>query len=241
MKNLSKVGLLVLLLGISGCVSNSGCRAVVGSGRVVTETRAVSGWDQVSISGSGKLVVTQGAEESLTIRTDDNLLPLIESKVSGGRLAIGPTNNLKPTGTIFYTLRLKNLRSLQMSGSLEAQVDELATDNLTVQVSGSGKVMIGKLAAKQLEVALSGSGEVMVAGQVKWETLALSGSGHFEGTDLASAQADAQVSGSGTVTVWAREHLSAEVSGSGRVNYYGSATVESQVSGSGGVRNLGPK
>lgn len=242
MKSLPILTLLTLTVGLAGCMNYSGCRSVPGSGHVISETRSVNGFDRVAIAGSGRLTIVQGTEESLTIQADDNLLPLIETKVSGGTLSIGPREvNLQPSSPILYQLKLKNLRALQLSGSLHAQCDQLATDRLSVQVSGSGKVMIGKFEAKQLEGELSGSGEILVAGRVDEQKLAVSGSGHYEGAELASSVTDAQISGSGSLTVWARDSLSAQVSGSGHIGYYGGPKVGSRVSGSGGVRNLGAK
>src|SRR5690242_12646963 len=65
----------------AGCLSISDGHTVHGSGNVVTEARPVSGFDRVSVSGAGQLKVTQGDAESLTIETDDNLLPYIRSEV----------------------------------------------------------------------------------------------------------------------------------------------------------------
>ena len=71
----------------------SACNAVRGSGDVVTETRAVSGFDQVSLSGQGELIVTQGDQESLEIEAEDNIIAVIETEVRGNTLYIGIKEN----------------------------------------------------------------------------------------------------------------------------------------------------
>jgi len=121
----SSLLLVTTLCGsLAGCVNfnwSSG-PSVKGSGNVVAETRPVSQFDRVSVSGAGHLAIVQGDQESLTIETDDNLLPLIKSEVAGGLLKLGPENvNLNPTRTIRYQLRLKDLRELHLSGALEAE------------------------------------------------------------------------------------------------------------------------
>ena len=54
---------------------------LAGSGRLVTETRAVSGFTGISLAMPGHVEVTQGDTESLTVTADDNVLPLIETVV----------------------------------------------------------------------------------------------------------------------------------------------------------------
>jgi len=234
--------ILALSLGLVGCFNISSFRTVTGSGHVIKETRNVADFDRVSVGGSGKLIVQQGDEESLTIETDDNLLPLIESSVSGRELRLGPQSvNIKPTGTIVYNLKVKNLNAVSLSGSLEAEAAQIKTDSFSVQVSGSGKVNIGRLEAGKLDIQVSGSGNIGLAGKVNEQRIGISGSGDYRAADLESAQASADISGSGTLVVWARDSLNAGVSGSGEISYYGNPKVDTQVSGSGHVRRLGDK
>src|SRR5437870_5172514 len=100
MKKLLLATLLLLTAGWMGCAS---WQTVHGSGNIVTEDRQVSGFDGVSVSGAGELIISQGNVEALRIETDDNLLPLIKSEVHDGRLLIGPRNvNLDPTKSLRY-------------------------------------------------------------------------------------------------------------------------------------------
>src|SRR5262249_21293152 len=154
--------------------------------------------------------------------TDDNLLPLIESSVNSRELRLGPKDvNVRPSTTIIYNLKVKNLNAVSLSGSLEAEAAQIKTDNLSVQVSGSGKVNIGRLEAGKVDIQVSGSGNIGLAGKVNEQRIGISGSGDYRAADLESAQASAEISGSGTLVVWARDSLSAGVSGSGDVSYYG--------------------
>ena len=89
-KNLKVFGLLTIgLLFITAC----GLGTIQGSGDVITESRDVSGFDSVSLSGIGRVIITQGDDESLTIETDDNLMKYITSEVRDGTLELGDTDN----------------------------------------------------------------------------------------------------------------------------------------------------
>lgn len=231
----------ILALCVSGCMF-SNTPTITGSGKVISEKRSVANFDKVSVGGSGELVITQGDEESLEIRTDDNLLPVIKSEVSGGELSIGWNNvNLRPSQTIHYELKLKKLQQLQLSGALQAKAEKLSSDHLSVSISGSGKVIIAKLDGKELDQQVSGSGEFELGGHVDVQKVGISGSGRYSAGDLESNRVEAQVSGSGNLTVWAKQSLVANISGSGEVKYFGTPEVHSECSGSGRVLSLGAK
>jgi Putative auto-transporter adhesin, head GIN domain len=79
--------LIVILFSVivNGCFGPS----ISGSGRVMSETRDVSGFSNVSFEGSGRLVIEEGGAESLTVTGDDNLLKYIETEVEGARSCLG--------------------------------------------------------------------------------------------------------------------------------------------------------
>jgi hypothetical protein len=243
--NLNKLLATALLCGVlalAGCSFNLGWNTVAGDGHIVSQTREVSQFNKVSVSGSGELTVSQGSEESLAIETDENLLPLIKSEGGDGHLQIGPRDvNLRPSKSIRYQLKLKNLNALGLSGSVKAELGSIKTENLALRVSGSGRIRITQLAAKQLSAHISGSGDTAVAGEVDRQDIHISGSGSHLAPELKCSHADAQISGSGHATLLVKDALTAHISGSGEIEYYGSPQVTSHVSGSGHVRQLSNK
>lgn len=235
--------LAVLSAGLTGCIDSAnwmahglGWRSVKGSGNVTTEARSVSGFDRVSVMGSGELTLVQGDDEGLTIEADDNLLPVIVSEVRGGHLKIGPENvNVRPSSPIRYQLRFKDLTELHLSGSVRAEADAIKTDRLALHISGSGRVQVPKLEAGTLSTHISGSGSATAAGQVGRQEIRISGSGNHHAPELQSHRADVHISGSGDASLWVDEILAAHISGSGRVEYRGSPRIESHISGSGRI------
>jgi hypothetical protein len=215
---------------------------IKGSGNIVTEERSVAGFDHVSLGGAGRLTIIQGDLEGLTITTDDNLLESIESTVSGQRLRIGPDRvSLRPTRDIEYVLRVKDLRRLDLSGSLSATTDAITAETIAFHISGSGKIQVGELDTDQCEVHISGSGRVELRGRADSQDLRVSGSGDYRAGDLRSRSANMRISGSGDAVVWVADRLDTSISGSGSIAYYGSPTTSQSVSGSGKVRSLGAK
>ena len=149
--------LSVLLFLTIACDS----KPINGSGNIIKNTRSVSGFDRVEISGSGHLFISQGNTESLQIECDDNIEPHIHSTVTNKTLDIGPNNvNLNPSKPIQYTLFLRNLSALKTSGAIKVKSNMLKTENLSVVMNGSGRFILGRIEAQSVEVYINGSGIV---------------------------------------------------------------------------------
>jgi hypothetical protein len=222
----------------------SGIRTIKGSGNVVTADRDVSTFDSVALLGFGRVIITQGDEESLTVETDDNLMQYIETKVRGGTLELGFTDDdllLNPSESIIFRLSLIDLTALDSSGAGKFEIEKLATDRLEVTLSGAGDIAIDSLSATDLVVTVSGAGNVELAGQVKTQEIVLNGLGNYVAPDLESQTATVRVPGAGSVTVWVHDTLDVTISGAGSVEYFGSPHVTQDISGVGSVTSRGDK
>jgi hypothetical protein len=204
----------VIVLFASGCnvVSDS----TGGSGKAVTDTRSVSGYSSVEMSGSGELQIEQTGAESLTISADDNLLQYLTSDVIGGQLRLGMKNGSYSTSTpVVYKLTVKNLHGIALSGSGSINGKALATDSMKIELSGSGDITTAG-STDRMEVVISGSGSV-----------------HGEG--FKSRDARVEIDGSGSATVAAGERLDVIINGSGSVEYIGDPKMNTSRNGSGTV------
>lgn len=246
---MSKRTLLLLpfvAIVLSGCeVITDGLNAerIRGSGKVIQEKRDVSGFNRVRLACEGEMNLQQSGRESLTIEAEDNIMPEITTDVEGGRLVIRVQRgvSISPTVTIRYTLTVKDLSAVELTGSGKIHTSALQSDDFSVRLPGSGEIRIDELAANNLTAEISGSGSIEVPGKVNSQRVRISGSGDYDGHNLQSQSADISVSGSGDCKVWVQKQLSAHISGSGAVEYYGNAEVSKHIGGSGGVRKLGDR
>lgn len=203
------VALLAVLLLVTAC------SVTRGSGQLATESRPVSGFTKVELSGTGELTIEQTGTESLSISAEDNLLPRLTSEVSGDTLTLGtePNTSIVPTQPITYSLNVKDLTGLVVSGSGNIQVPNLTTTALSIKISGSGTITAG--------------------GTVNDQDLDISGSGHYQAEQLPSKTVKAAISGSGTASVVATDALDVKISGSGTLTYSGNPQIRQEISGSG--------
>jgi len=141
-REMNRHSLSLAVIGVVGLMA-TGCLigpTIRGNGEIRSETRDVSGFEAISVSGSGKAIITQGDREGLEIRADENLLPHLVTEVRGGELRIGWRGNLRFTEAPVFRIEVKALERLELSGSLSAEVDRLETARLEAGISGSGAV-----------------------------------------------------------------------------------------------------
>ncbi|HEU0027953.1 MAG TPA: head GIN domain-containing protein [Ktedonobacterales bacterium] len=215
----SVAAMLLLALTLSACeVSIPGVNVTQGSGTIKTETRAVSGFTGVALRGAGTLTIRQGNTESLTITTDDNLLPLLTSTVNNGVLELSGKERTipRPTDGIKWDVTVKNLNSVSLTGAGIVNVENLNTSSLDTKISGAGTMN--------------------VSGRASAQSISVTGAGNYNGRNFTAPTATVNISGAGNAFVNASEALDATVSGAGVVTYYGTPKVTQHISGAGTVR-----
>ena len=253
MRQMTKVFVLVLVIAAitTACVVPGKPRLIQGSGRIITEDRDVSGFDKIHVSGVGRIILTQGTKESLSIETDDNLMEYIKTEVKGDTLEIDFTDDvvlspggrdvLDPSAGFIFRISVINLEEISVSGAADIQAEKLKTDRFEINLSGAGDVNFDDLNANQLEVVVSGAGNVDLAGKVENQHIDLSGVGLYQAFDLESREASVIISGASGANLWVTGSLDVIISGAGDVEYYGSPSVSRNVSGLGRIQSLGDK
>ena len=243
MKKFNIYFVMALTVLASGCIFPVRNTRVLGSGDVATETRRVSGFTDVELSGIGTLVIEQGAKESLKITAEDNILDYLKSDVFGKTLHLSVDDfvSIEPTEDIIYHLMVKDLEKIETSGLGNIEIEELDTSELDLVISGSGNVKIENLLSESLDLEISGLGNIEIEGSVEDQRIRLSGAGSFDAEDLKSSVAKIDISGTGKAVVWVEDELDVELSGVGSLQYFGEPILNTEISGIGTMKSLGNK
>ena len=208
-------GSVVLIATVTMLVA---CSVTTGSGNMVSESRNVSGFTKIDLSGAGEVTIDQNGTEALTIEAEDNVMPKLTSEVVDGTLRLGEKSSLtiNLTKSVKYQVSVKDLSGLM--------------------ISGSGAVTAAKITGPSLAVDINGSGKVTVGGTVENQNVEISGSGDYQAKDLQTKITTVKISGSGAASVAVSDSLDIDMSGSGTLTYYGNPPqVNQQISGSGSV------
>lgn len=240
--------LLVLSLTLTSCsvLSNAGVKVITPSNVTTSENRDVSGFSAIEFSTFGKVNIIQGDKESLNISGPDNLVPEVSTTVNNGTLVIKTTNNISiPTlnseNLMTFTIVVKELTSLNVSGFGDVQIETLTTPSMIIDMSGAGKIMQNQISTPKLSINLSGAGNIDVTGEAAQATLDISGAGSINAPDLKIQTANISISGLGGATLWVTDQLTGNISGAGSVSYYGNPQTNTNSTGLGKFNSLGNK
>jgi len=195
---------------------------VLGSGRVITEVRPVSGFTAIAVSGAIQAVITPAGTDSLEITAEDDIAPFVETVVTAGRLTIGFRPGAPSISTaIGVVCRIggPSVREIQLSGASRVQMDGIEAHELTVWLEGAS--------------TFAGSGTVDRL------RLDMSGASRFAAPSLRVRTADATLSGASSALVRLIEALVVRVNGASVFDYLGDPVVQAETSGASQVRRVG--
>jgi Putative auto-transporter adhesin, head GIN domain len=232
---------LVVLAGLA--VATAAGAATSGSGNVVTETRAVTGFAAIALRGGIDLVVRQGQSEGVTVRGEDNIVPLVQTTLEGSgadktlRIQFKPGESIRTHKKVEVTVDLIQLRALSAAGSGDIRVQPLKTPALALSISGSSDARFEQLEVGAFTIGIAGSGDVAARGKAGKVEVSIAGSGDVRVRELAAEDVSISIAGSGDASVNATKTLAVSIAGSGDVEYSGGATLaKSRVAGSGSIR-----
>lgn len=222
---------------------------VQGSGNSATEMRTLDAFDAVATSGAIDLVVRQGAQQTVQVQADDNLLPLLETVIEPGRNGntlkvrwkreggwLGSSGYIQTRSKVLVTVVVPKLSALATAGSGDVRVETFNTPSLQLSISGSGDARLNDLTTEDLGIRISGSGDVSGKGSATRLKIGIAGSGDVRLIEMRADDVSVSIAGSGDAAVFAQKALSVSIAGSGDVTYAGDGQVKSSVAGSGSVR-----
>jgi len=196
--------------------TTAGAGRVLGDGQPASETRAIGPLTAIDADGAFALTVKVGPPPGLTIETDKNILAIVKSDVSNGRLELYTDRSYSVKGRIKITVTSPNIADISASGSNQIRAEGL--------IGGP------------LSISLSGSNNAVLSGKISTLTGRLSGSNNLTAQRLTADWANITVSGSGSASVDARQRIVAEISGAGSIVVYGNPPVRNtRVNGSGNI------
>ena len=241
--------LIAVLLAIGCSVPiefNQDAKTITPSDVIITEVREVSGFTGIEISAFGRVNLSQGESESVSIQGSDNVVPVIRTTVRNGVLLIDTDENIYITGmngsnVLTFTIVVKDLTFLTISGAADVEMNGLSTSNFKFTMSGAGQLGLDDLNADSVDITLSGVGDVELSGEVTTAQIDIPGAGSVRASDLRIQTAEVTIAGLGGATVWVTDQLTGTISGGGSVSYYGNPQTNTSSTGLGKFTSMGDK
>ena len=182
-----------------------GDETVVGSGVLASEERDVRDFHGVLAAGVGRIEIRHGATESLRITTDDNILPILTSRVAGGILILGADAPFQNTHDVRFEITVRELDSLTLAGVLAVEIHDLDTDRFDVEIGGVSVVT--------------------VAGRADHQKVLIAGVSRYDARDLTSRTVSIDIAGPSSAVVRVSDTLTGTCAGGARLEYIGNPSV----------------
>ena len=211
-----------------------------GSGNIIKDTRQLSKFTSMSVSGSIKVEVKTGAVASLIVEADDNIMPHVVTNVSDKNLSIKlkGINNLR-NATVRIYMVVPTLNKISTSASAEVRSTEAITnaDKISFTAS-SGSLINVNVDAPSVSAGGSSGADIILTGRTKNLNAESSSGSSVNLFGLKAENATASASSGADIDIFASIGLNASASSGANVNYKGGAASVVKNVSSGGSVNL---
>lgn len=236
MKNhflLSKVLILACILLITSCdnmtvSTGDGSEKVEGSGKLGSEVREISTFNQIKIEGVFNVFLSQKDKESIRVEADENILPMVLTSVENNVLTV----KLKDNTSISKMKKIKVYISLVDISSLKSEgvgmlncENQLKLNTLELNLSGVGASRLN-LAVDHLNIKSELVGALFLTGTAKEVKAKQNGIGAFEAFDLKAEKLSIETDGVGKAEVFASKEIMIDAHGVGGVKYKGNPSIK---------------
>jgi hypothetical protein len=189
---------------------------VTGSGNTASEKRGVGGFTAVEVSGVFQVEIVAGSDYSVEVQADDNILPLIETNVSGNKLQIELSESVRSKSDMIVRISAPNIERVQSSGAARITANGIKNDSFSIDTSGASKVS--------------------VSGQTSKLDIDVSGASNIDADQLTADSVNVDSSGASKVAVNAASELHIQASGASRITYSGDPkTIDNHASGASSI------
>ena len=234
MKNLTFLA-IVLLLSLPSCYIDGWNQSISGNGRVVDETRDITGFTGVQVSSGIDVYLSQGSNFEVTVEADENLQEVILTEVEGNSLVVKTDRvNIRNAKSKKVHITLPELKSLKISSAGDCiGQNTFSCEDLRISISSAGDLKL-EVEASRIDLDISSSGDANLSGTAEEFDVTLSSAGDLNAFDLVAAKVDVNVSSAGDARVHATEEISMNASSAGNIYYKGDASVVRSSSSSAG-------
>jgi hypothetical protein len=203
------------------------------------QTRQVTGFNGVDVSGGIDLYLSSGSESVAVSASSSNVRDHIVTEVKNGILHIHLEDNWNSgigNSKMKAYVSISKLKYLEASGGGDIYLEnQITTDDLRLNLSGGGDLK-GKLNASRLDINQSGGSSVDLSGSVGTLNLESSGGGSLKGFGLVTDFTTINASGGSDSELTVNKDLKVYASGGCDVKYKGTAKVSAiKTSGGGSV------
>ena len=216
-----------------------GSAGAVSSSADTSRSFPVGNFDAVRGAGSDTVRIVRGPNPSVVASGPADVIDRLDVTTSGTTLNLSRRSRAwfgwsNHGATI--TVTMPTIRSAELAGSGNLDVDLIDGGSFEGRVTGSGAMKLANVLTASTKLEIGGSGDIDASGRTQTLALSVTGSGAISAKGLESQTADVSVRGSGDVTATALRSAAIAMTGSGNATVHGTDTCTISKSGSGEAR-----
>ena len=205
--------LTTFIILVTGC----GWPGIQGNGRITTDQRTVTAFSEIEAEGAFEIEWRSGAP-ALSITTDENLLPYIESRNIHNGLRLHSRDRIRPTHGVKIVVSSPTRSAAKLTGATRLTASQLSGAKFAVESTGASRV------------TLDGSIDELLAD--------MTGASDLKAKSLQTKTAQISTTGAADADISVSDTLKVSITGAGKVNYSGNPpTIEKHVTGAGSIRH----
>ncbi len=215
------------------CISTFACKdgKVDGNGRVIEQTRNVSRFKHIIAQNTFTILLVKSDSSFITLRTDENLVPLVHISSDGDSLHIQGDEKIGKPSELVVTVRFSVIETVNLIGALTLTSQKpIVTDKLLLNTTGAAKVEM-ELVTDSLITEGTGSAKMLFKGSSNFAQIEVDGAGSISAQDFTVDNLNLMLNGACTAVVNARSTLILNLSGACSVLYKGNPKISQNVTG----------
>jgi len=198
-------------------------------------TYNIQPFTKIYLEGAFKVVLEQGSQSGLKIKTDEDNFKYIDVQSSIETLSLKITKKHFNFDELVLYVTFKDLEKLEIDGGVNLETKGYVDlKDFILHVEGGATVEMN-VKANRVDIVGEGGVKFELDGIADELVARISGAGYLDAIDLKTKKCDIRIEGVGAGSVYATESLNATISGVGKIRYKGDPKVFKKVEGVGVV------
>jgi hypothetical protein len=198
-----------------------------------TRTYKVQPFTKIHLEGGYKVILEQGSQSGLRIKTDEENFKYIDVQSDSESLDLRVTKKHFNLDEMILYITFKDLEKLTIEGGICLETKGyVELKDFYFHVSG-GAAIERNMKANRVKVVGEGGVKMEFNGIADELDATISGAGYPNATDMKTKRTYCKIEGACAASVYATEQLDASISGVGKIRYKGDPKVNKRVDGIG--------
>lgn len=200
-------------------------------------TYKVQPFTKIYLEGTYKVILEQGVQTGLRIKTDEDNFKYIDVQSDAQSLSLKITKKHFDLDELILYITFKDLEELVIEGGISLETKGYVDlKDFYLRVEGGANIEMNMKASK-VKVIGQGGVKFEFDGVAEELDADISGAGYLDAIDLKTKKTDFKIEGVGAGSVYVTDELNATISGVGKIRYKGDPKVFKKIEGIGLVSN----